>query len=77
LEGSGSTRGVYGGEGAGAPGKIRRMRGLPEYREECRREIRTPEKCVVIDGGEEKRAGEVTFRESAGGVKCLDCGTEE
>jgi len=57
--------GVYGGEGTGAPGKNRRMRGLPEYCEECRREIRTLERCVVTDSGEEKRAGQVTFRESA------------
>jgi hypothetical protein len=53
------------------------VRQLPEYCEERGREIRTLERCVVIATGAEKRAGEVTFRESVEGVRCLSCAPEE
>lgn len=42
------------------------MRRLPEYCAECGRQIATLETCVLPDGTE-KRAAEVTFRESADG----------
>ena len=49
------------------------MRQLPEQCEFCNRQIATLETCVLPDGTE-KRAGEVTFRESAeGGILCLGC----
>ena len=54
------------------------MRYLPEVCEECGREIRTLERCVVLASGEEKRAGEVTFGESASeGVRCMECAPGE
>lgn len=48
------------------------MRQLPEQYEECNRQITVLELCVLPDGTE-KRAGEVTFRESVEGVACGDC----
>jgi hypothetical protein len=48
------------------------MRYLSEVCEECGREIRTLERCVDLASGEEKRAGEVTFGESASeGLRCV------
>ena len=56
---------------------MRGMRQLPETCRSCRREIRTLERCVVLSTGEEKRAGDVTFKESvAEGVCCLGCAPE-
>ena len=53
------------------------MRQLPEQCESCKKQIATLETCVLPDGSE-KRAGEVTFRESVSGVRCLGCaGTDE
>jgi hypothetical protein len=50
------------------------MRYLSEVCEECGREIRTLERCVDLASGEEKRAGEVTFGESASeGLRCVAC----
>ena len=54
------------------------MRQLPEICRDCRREVRTLERCVVLSTREEKRAGDVTFQESvAEGVCCLECASEE
>lgn len=40
----------------------------------ARREIRTLERCVILSTREEKRAGDVTFKESVTeGVCCLEC----
>ncbi len=39
----------------------------------CGRELNPFELVVVLDTGEEKRAGQVTFGESAEGVRCADC----
>jgi hypothetical protein len=56
---------------------MRGVRQLPEICRSCRREIRTLEHCVVMMTGEEKRAGNVTFRESVTeGVCCLECAAE-
>ena len=49
------------------------MRQLPEYCQDCGRQIATLETCVLPDGTK-KRGTEVTFRESAeGGIRCVDC----
>jgi hypothetical protein len=49
------------------------MRQLPEQCESCKKQITTPETCVLSDGTE-KRGAEVTFRESVeGGIRCLRC----
>ncbi len=39
------------------------VKQLPEFCRSCRREIRTLERCVILSTREEKRAGEVTFKE--------------
>ena len=51
---------------------IRSMRQLPEQCESCKKQISTLETCVLPDGTE-KRGAEVTFRESAEGVRCREC----
>ena len=57
-----------------ARSKIQGVRQLPEICRSCRREIRTLERCVILSTHEEKRAGEVTFKESVTeGVCCLEC----
>ncbi len=43
----------------------------------CKRELNPFELVVVLDTGEEKRAGSVTFGESAEGVRCADCAPED
>jgi hypothetical protein len=43
---------------------MRGVRQLPEICRSCRREIRTLERCVILSTREEKRAGDVTFKES-------------
>lgn len=49
------------------------VRQPPEYCDDCGREIRTLEMCVLTDGTE-KRCAEVTFRESAeGGIRRREC----
>ena len=56
---------------------MRVLRQLPEICRSCRREMRTLERCVVLSTREEKRAGDVTFKESvAEGVCCLECASE-
>jgi len=53
------------------------VRQLPETCRFCRREIHTLERCVVLSTHEEKRVGDVTFRESVTeGVCCLECASE-
>jgi hypothetical protein len=53
---------------------MRGVRQLPEICRSCRREIRTLERCVILSTREEKRAGDVTFKESVTeGVCCLEC----
>jgi hypothetical protein len=60
-----------------AGSKMRGVRQLPEICQSCRREIRTLERCVVLSTREEKRVGDVTFRESVTeGVCCLECASE-
>lgn len=55
---------------------IGRMRQLPERCESCKKQIATLETCVLPDGTE-KRGGEVTFKESAGGgIRCVGCADE-
>ena len=57
-----------------ARSKIQGVRQLPEICRSCRREIRTLERCVILSTREEKRAGDVTVKESvAEGVCCLEC----
>ncbi len=57
--------------------RMQSVRQLPEICSSCRREIRTLERCVVLSTLEEKRAGDVTFKESvAEGVCCLECASE-
>ncbi len=46
---------------------------LPEHCLFCGRELNPFELAVVLDSGEEKHAGRVTFGESAEGVRCRDC----
>lgn len=56
---------------------MRGVRQLPEICRSCGREIRTLERCVVLSTREEKRVGDVTFRESVTeGVCCLECASE-
>jgi hypothetical protein len=57
---------------------MRGVRQLPEICRLCRREIRTLERCVVLSTrDEEKRVGDVTFKESVTeGVCCLECASE-
>ena len=53
------------------------MKYLPKICSSCRREIRTLEKCVILSTREEKRAGDVTFKESVTeGVCCLECASK-
>ena len=53
---------------------MRGVRQLPEIRKFCRREIRTQERCVVFSTREEKRAGDVRFKENVTErVCCLEC----
>jgi hypothetical protein len=50
------------------------VRQLPEICRSCPREIRTLERCVILSTREEKRAGDVTFKESVTEeVCCLEC----
>ena len=54
--------------------KMQGVRQLPEICRSCRREIRTLERCVILSTHEEKRAGDVSFKESVTeGVCCLEC----
>ena len=54
--------------------KMPSVRQLDEICRSCRREIRTLERCVILSTYEEKRAGDVTFKESVTkGVCCLEC----
>ncbi len=49
------------------------VKQLPEQCASCGRQITTLETCVLPDGTQ-KRAAEVSFRESAeGGIRCLQC----
>ena len=50
---------------------------LPGICESCRREVRALERVIVLPTREEKRVAEVSFRESVGGVCCLDRLPEE
>jgi hypothetical protein len=52
------------------------VRQLPEQCESCKKQIATLETCVLPDGTE-KRGVEVTFRESAEGVRCKGCADGE
>jgi hypothetical protein len=55
-------------------GLIASSRQLPEICRSCRREVRTLESCVILSTHEEKRAGDVTFKESVTEkVCCLEC----
>jgi hypothetical protein len=51
------------------------MRQLPERFESCKKQVPTLETCVLPDDTE-KRGAAVTFRESVGGVRCLECADE-
>ncbi len=54
------------------------MRDLPEICEFCKREVQALERVIVLLTREEKRAAEVSFRESVTeGVCCLYCVPEE
>lgn len=61
-----------------AGSKMQGVRRLSEICRSCRRELRTLERCVDLSTREEKRVGDVTFRESVTeGVCCLECASEE
>ena len=49
------------------------MNGLPEYCDECGEMVSVKEKAFVRTTGEIKLSGEITFRESLGGIWCEDC----
>ena len=50
------------------------VKQLPEFCQSCRREIRTLERCVILCTREEKRARDVTCKESVSeGVCCFEC----
>ena len=53
------------------------MKTLPEICEFCRREMQALERVIVLVTQEKKRAARVTFRESVGGVRCLDCAAKD
>ena len=53
------------------------MKHAPEICNDCRREIRTLERCIVNGTGEMKRGGQVTHKESVSeGLCCMDCATD-